>query len=113
MFSGSWTLRAGTRVDTPILFFWGNPSAIDEPGNFPLVIRAKRQAQPIVEIWLGKRDLSAACLLNDDAAEHSPAEETCCLGDRITREHQGFDWCPLIFAKTYAPSVGFRGDTVQ
>ena len=42
-----------------------------------LVIPAKTQAQPVVQMWRGKRDLSTTCLLNDEVAEHSPAEKTC------------------------------------
>lgn len=50
-------------MHTPVLFSRGSPVLLISQEIVSLVIPAKTQAQHIVQIWQGKRDLSTTRLL--------------------------------------------------
>lgn len=66
-------------------FSGGSPVLLISQEIVSRVIPAKTLAQPIVPIWLDKRDLSAECLLNDEVTGRHPAEKTCVVC--VTESH--------------------------
>lgn len=112
-YHGASNAKSQAPLQIRICIFWRKSCAIDKPGNCFLDDSYQNITQPIVLILLGKRDLSAACLLNDEVTGRHSEEKTCIVW--VTESHGNIRTLSSSFRalpKLFVLSVGFRGDTV-